>query len=160
MSASAIWASSRFFHVGVTAVLWTPTLANLFAPTRAELNASIDLSGEIAAIDGWVATSDEIDVPPDPGFRYQSALPGFVTHEDSKLSFWTDRSGLDARSLMPEDTSGYVIWMDGGDVPGYRMEVFPVTVRSIGKYRTLDDAARITVCFSIYSEPQELVVPA
>jgi hypothetical protein len=152
--------STRYFDVGVTTLLWTPSLANYFAPSRAELNAAIELTSELASIDGWVATSDQIDVPPDLGLRYQSALPGFVTHEDSKLSFWADRGGLDARTLMPEDQSGFVIWMDGGDVPGYKMEVYPVRVRSVGKYRSGDDAARITICFSIYAEPQELVVPA
>ena len=160
MPSSAIWSSTRFFNPAICKVLWSPTLASHFSPTRAEINASIDLTGEVAAIDGWVTTSDQIDVPPDMGAVYAGKLPGFTMHEDSALTFWADIGSLDARLILTERVTGYIIWMDGGDVPGYKMEVYPVQVRHVGPWRSDSQAARLTVGFSITTEPEMVAVPA
>jgi len=152
---SPITASSRYFNQAVTKVYFVPSIEDTTAPTRAELDAGTDLSDEIADISGWQVTSSQIQTP-DLGSRFTSSIPGRTTAEDSSIVFYADVAGEDVRALLPRDTTGYIVIMDGGDVPGQPMDIFPVRVASTGKMRTVgDEAARIQVQFSITSEPVE-----
>ncbi len=155
MAATPIAAASRFINPGVTKVYWVVSIANKSAPTRSELNAGTDLSGELADVNGWVVSSNQVDTP-DMGSRFTSKIPGRITADDSSLSVYESQTTVDARSLMPRDTTGFVVWMDGGDVAGQKMDVFPVKVSSVAKSRsTGDDPGRLTFQYSITSQPAE-----
>ena len=158
MAAPSIAAATRFINVGTTKVYWVPSISNKAAPTRGELNAGTDLSSDNNAADGWKTTSDQVETP-DMATRFTAKIPGRISADDSSLTMYMDLGGVDARSLMPVDTNGYIVWLDGGDVTGRKMDVFPVRVASHGKTRSVEgkDAATIEIMYSITSQPAENV---
>jgi len=161
MPATAITASVRYFRPGLTKVYWVRTIATYTAPTRAELNAGTDLSPEIAEISGFSVVSDSVDTP-DLLNRFVSKIPGRITADDSSINFYASSTGFtDARSVLPRDTTGFVVFMDGGDVTTTgRMDVWPSTVASVGKLRAMEDPAQVQVTFTPTRVPAEdIVIP-
>lgn len=156
MAAPNIASSSRYINVGTTVVNWVPSISNKNAPTRGELNAGTNLAGENAASDGW-STSTDMAETPDMASRFTSKIPGRISADDSSLTMYADLGGTDARTLMPVDANGFIVWMDGGDVAGRKMDVYPVRVASHSKARSVDgtDAATIEISFAITSQPAE-----
>jgi len=163
MPATPIAAVNRYWSVGTTKWLVATSVANYLSPgpTRAEINASTDISGEVAEVSGFTVTSNTIDTP-DVNSRFRSKIPGPIEAEDSSLTIYADPSGSDARSLFPRDANLYIIRMDGGDVAGRKMSVFPVKVSSQNKLMGTDEeAARIEVSFTITRIPgEDLTIPA
>lgn len=161
MAATPIVASTRFINPGVTVVLWLPAVANKSSVTRAEINAGTDLSRELADCSGWMVTSNQVDTP-DMSTRFTSKIPGRISADDSTLSMYESQNSIDARTLMPRDTNGFVVWMDGGDVPTQKMDCFAVRVSSVGKTRSVgDDPGRLNFAFAITSQPAEdVTIPA
>lgn len=161
MAATPIAAATRFINPGVTKVIWCPAIANKNSPTRAEINAGTDLSGELADCSGWMVTSNQADTP-DMSSRFTGKIPGRIAADDSSLTMYESQTTSDARALMPRDTNGFVFWMDGGDVPGQKGDVFPVRVSSVGKSRSVgDEPARLTFQYAITSQPAEdVTIPA
>ena len=161
MATPQITASTRYFDVGTTKVYFLPAVADIDAPTRIELDAGTDLSREIAEIDGWNVTSNQIQTP-DFATRFVSQIAGRIEAADSSLTFYASEDSVDVRAILPRDTDGFILWMDGGDIPGNKMDCYPVTVRSVSKMRSAgSEAARIMVGFSITREPSEdITVPA
>jgi hypothetical protein len=147
--------STRFFQPEISIVLWVPTIANRDAPTRAELNAGIDITGEIADISGWLASAGYIDTP-DFKRRFVARIGGRITAPDSSITFYGSQDGEDIRTILARGDRGNVVFMDGGDVPTQPMDVFPVDVASIGKQRsTSEQAFQIPVNFGITQPPSE-----
>lgn len=161
MAATPIAAATRYINPETTKVLWLPALANKNAPTRAEINAGTDLSGDVADNSGWMVTSNQSDAP-DMGSRFTGKVAGRISADDSSLSMYASKNSVDARSLMPRDTAGFVLWLDGGDVPGQKGDAFPVTVSSVSKPRSVgDEPARITFQYAVTSQPAEnFTIPA
>lgn len=161
MPASPLASVDRYFPTGTTKWIFCVTVANKSAPTRVEINNGTDLSPELAEVEGWQVTSELIDVP-DINSRFTSKIPGRTSADDSSIKFYADPSGVDARSLFPRDQEGYILRMDGGDVAGRKMDVFPIRVSSTSKdMGTGDDGATLTVMFAITAEPAENVtIPA
>lgn len=161
MAAPAITASTRYFDPETTKIYYVASIANKSAPTRLELDAGTDLSPEIADLSGWVVTGEDIPTPT-LGSRFTSNIPGRTSVDDSSLTFYADKEGVDVRGTLPRGADGFIVWLDGGDTASNKMDVYPIRVRSNGKMRSLsNEAARIQVQFSITSEPAENVtVPA
>lgn len=159
MPATPLAPATRFYHAGLTKVIFIPgALGNKAAPTRTEINSGTDLSGDIADWSGWAVRSNEIATP-DLGSRFTSNIDGRTQADQSTLTLYADEGGDDVRTLLPRGTTGHVLIADGGDVPGNRADVFPVKVRGLPKERSVgDEAGRITVEFSITAEPAENVV--
>lgn len=151
--------SVRYFRPGTTKVKWTTTLATYTNPTRTEINSAYELSGEIAEIAGFSVTSESIDTP-DLANRFVSKIPGRITADDSSINFYASSTGFtDARSILPRDTTGYLIFMDGGDVSTTgRMDVWPATVAAIGILRGLEDPAIQQITFTPTRVPGENIV--
>lgn len=160
MPAGNITASTRYFRPGVTSIVFATSVASQASPTRAEINAGTDLRNEVAAIDGWQVTSNFIDTP-DLGSRFTSRVAGRISADDSSITFYASSNSVDVRSLLPRDTTGYVLMMDEGDFAGRKMDVFKVTVAAAPKQRSVDDPSQIQVQFAITAVPSENVtIPA
>ena len=158
---TALTATTRFFQRGTSKVYFLPTVAatNL-TPTRAEITAGTDLTNEIADLGGWAVGVDMIDVP-DLGSRFTAQINGAIKPETSSITFYGDVGGADARGALPVDQAGYIVFMDGGDVPTMKMDVYPVKVASHSKLRSLTNSFQITITFSITRVPGEnLTIPA
>ncbi len=155
-----IQSSIRYYRRGITRVLWVPTIASIAAPTRPELSAGTALEGETGAMGGWQTTSETVPTPA-LGSRFTPVVGGAITAADSSLTFWASKDGDDVRALLVREASGFIVWMDEGDVAGQTMDVYAVTVTSQAKVRELDSAAQIMCQFAITSEPKENVtIPA
>lgn len=152
--ATALNSTQRFIRPGVTKVYFVPTSANYKAMTKAELDAGTDLTTEIAEVSGWNITSNLVETP-DWASRYASKVAGLLASDDSSITFYADEAGNDVRKVLPRDTKGYIAWMDGGEVVGQPMDVFPVTVSSLSKERAANTPARIVVNFAITAVPSE-----
>jgi len=160
MAATPIGTVDRYFPTGVTKYYWIPDILDPENPTRAELDAGIDLSPQIAEVDGFTVSSDEIEVP-DINSRFTSKIGGRISADDSSLVMYANRNGVDVRAILPRGETGFVGRLGGGDVAAYKMDIFPVTVISLSKaFGTDDEAAQITVQFSVSSEPiEDVAIP-
>jgi len=161
MAASSISASTRYINKGVTKFLWVESISSLSAPTRQELDAGTDLSNEIQEIEGWVVESASVETP-DLGSTFTGSIPGSTSAEDSSITMYADLGGTDVRDVISRGDNGYMVIMDGGDVAGRTMDVFPARVGSLGKNRSVDDdPATITISFYITDEPvEDLAIPS
>ncbi|MFC3986787.1 hypothetical protein ACFYY8_33570 [Streptosporangium sp. NPDC001559] len=161
MVATPVTPANRFFRPGITKCYWVVSIANISAPTRSELNAGSDLSKDIADISGWMVSGQKIDTP-DLNSRFVSNIPGLTSAAESAITFYQGEDSQDVGGLMPRDTEGHIVWLDGGDVAGRKMDVFPVRVLSVGKQRTMGaEAARLVIQYSVGAEPAEdVVIPA
>lgn len=160
MTATPITQATRYFAPGISKCLFVPTIANLAAPTRSELDAGTDLSGEIQALAGWTVSANMADTP-DLNSTFIGKLPTTTAADDSSLTFYQSQDGQDVRTLLPRTTRGNIVWMDEGDDPSSTCDVFPVLVSSNAKQRSMSDLALIQVMFAITRQPQENVtIPA
>lgn len=162
MAAPAIPASVRYTSRGFTKIYWVPAISNISAPTRSELNVGTDLSPQLMDSSGWTVTSEQIDAP-DMATRFTSKIPGSITAEDSSLTLYASKNGVDARSLMPQDTAGYIVILFGGDTAGNKMDVWPVTVASVAKTISVQgtDPDTLVISYSPSSVPaQNVTIPA
>lgn len=156
-------AAVRFGDNATTVVYWVPSIAatNL-TPTRAELTAGTNIGVDLNDLNGWEVSADQIDTQAlnDP---FQTKIPGILTAKDSDLTFFTSKNGVDIRTLLPRGTTGNIVFLDGGDVAGNKIEVWPVTVTSNAVMRSLQskDASKIKVGFAVTKSPgQNLTCPA
>ncbi|GAA4626608.1 hypothetical protein GCM10023196_035540 [Actinoallomurus vinaceus] len=158
MVATPISASSRYVNVNTTVVYWVPTIANKNSPTRSELNAGTNLVGENSAASGWTVKTDLVETPTMAN-RFTPKIPGRIQADDSSLTMYMDLGGTDARALMPADTNGFIVWCDGGDVTGRKMDVYPVRVASHSKPRSTEakEAATVEIMYAITDQPAEYV---
>ena len=58
MTAPPFSAATRFLDAGTSRIYWVQTIASTSAPTRSELNAGMDVTGEVAEIEGFVLESE------------------------------------------------------------------------------------------------------
>jgi hypothetical protein len=160
MAATPIASTDRFFAPTVTKIVFCAAVADKSAPTRSEIDAGTELSGEVSEVNGFTVNGAQIDAP-DYGTRFTSKTPGRTEAADSSLKFYQSRDTDDIRAILPRDTQGFILLMWGGDVPTQKMDVFPVTVTSAGKSIPDNADADITVMFAITSEPAEdVTIPA
>jgi hypothetical protein len=152
MVATPITASSRYIPPGTTQYYWVPTIAVKTAPTRSELNAGTDLTGEVSDVAGFSVASDQVDTP-DLKSRFVSKIPGRTNAADSSIGMYASSNSVDARTLMPQDAVGFIVVLGEGDTTGLKMDVFPVKVASAVKERAMEDPAKLTFSFSITSVP-------
>jgi hypothetical protein len=151
----------RYIPPGTRRIYWLTTIASYAtAVTRAEINAGIELTNEIASMSGFTVTSDSTETP-DLSGRFVSKIPGRIKADDSSMSFYASSTSADVRTVLPRDTAGYVIILPEGDVPTQRMDVFPAKVSSAAVDTTMEDPAQINVQFTVTRVPAlNLVIPA
>lgn len=162
MAATPISPITKYTARGSSKSYWLTACADITAPTRIELNAGTDLTPQIADESGWSVSSAQIETP-DKDTRYTSTIPGVISAEDSSCTMYADKEGTDATVLMPRDETGFYVILDGGDIPGNKMRVFPVTVSSVSHQASVDGSSADTNMFSfaITDEPAEgVTVPA
>lgn len=162
MAVTPLTPTKRFIPQGTSKYLWLPTVtATTGIPTRAELDAGTDLTGEVAVITGFSTQGGTVDVP-DALSRFTKRVPGPITADDSSITFYgtKDAEEDDARSVFTRDLTGYIVIMDAGDVTGALAEIFDVVVISVSKMREITAAFQIVVSFSISADPVEFPLPA
>jgi hypothetical protein len=161
MVAPPLAATTRYIPVSVRHWYWVPTIANLSAPSRAELNAGTDLTGQIPqdGVAGFSVKSNLVDAG-DMGSRFVSKISGLIQADDSTMTFYMSSTSSDVRSLLTQDLTGYIVILLEGDIAGRKMDAYPVTVSSVSKENAGANPATLTVTFAITAVPQvNLTVP-
>lgn len=163
MAPAPLSETTRFINPEVTVVYWLVAATTLATPTRAELDAvtASDLTGEIAAMDGWTIASDRVAVP-DLGTKFTGRIGGRTNPGDAQITFYASEDTVDVRDVLTRGDRGFVYILDGGDVEGQKARGFEVEVSSVSP--TVDvagtEAARIMVDFSINRVAEEVAIPA
>jgi hypothetical protein len=152
MAPPALTPTIRYYPPGIRKVYWMPACANYNNPTRAELDAGVDLTNELSAMTGWSLTSAVVDTP-DLGHRFTSEVPGALSSSNNDITFYTSQNSDDIRQLLPRATVGYIVVLWEGDVTGQYMDVFPVQVMANAMQSTTTDAGTVAVSFAISSQP-------
>lgn len=152
----------RYIHPETATVYWVETIADKSSPTRAEIDAGTDLTGEVADAPNWTVSANRVAVP-DLANRFTSRIAGRVDPGDSQVVFYASRDTIDIRDLLARGDQGYILILYGGDVSGTKMDVYQVEVVAVGKPIDVSGAAAamITYDFAITSLPAEdVAVPA
>jgi hypothetical protein len=161
MSAPLIAATTRYINPATTVVLLVASISNILSPSRGELDAGLNVTREIADVQGWMLTGEAVPTP-DLGSDFTGTIKGRRSVGESSIVYYADLAGVDIRSMSEEGTDTNVVWMDGGDVAGYLMDVFPVRVLSAGLSRSVEaQPGRLTVGYSVTRAPaQNIAIPA
>lgn len=160
MPATPLSASSRYIPPGTRRWNWLPAVAATSAPTRAEINAGIDLTGQVSAVTGFQLIAGTIDVTAfgDPFVTLAPALPAV---SDCEIIFYASSDSNDVRTVLPRGTTGFLLSLPEGDVAGRRCEVWPATVSAMFLDQDTEAPAQIHVQFVITSLPsQNVTIPA
>lgn len=146
-------------------VYWVPTIADITAPTRAELDAGTDLTGNMPTdgVTGFSTTGSTVPV--------SNLATGFTG--DINNGYAVDKSSLkvylsadpgqagDVRTLLTRGTRGNVVLFDTQDVAAALMDIYPVQVNGLPKTRDTSTGTMVEVGFSSVATPAENVaVPA
>jgi hypothetical protein len=158
--ATPITASTRYYRPGTSKVYFCSSIANKAAPTRGELNAGTDLSPEVGSVGGWAPSRNFLDSP-DLASDFVSQVAGSLSPGDATLNMYASSNSVDARSLLPIDTVGFVVLLYEGDVAGRKCNVFPVRVGSDAQEFELENVAMLQFSFAITSAPaRNVTIPA
>lgn len=161
MVATPLAATARYIPVSVRHWYWVPTIANVGSPSRAELNAGTDLTGQIPqdGVNGFTVKSNLVDAG-DMSSRFVSKISGLIQADDSTITLYMSSTSSDVRTLLTQDLVGFVVILHEGDITGRKMDVFPSTVSSVSKENAGANPATLTVTFAITATPQvNLTVP-
>lgn len=155
MPPAALATSNRYIHPGTAVTYFLPAVATLGSPSRVEIDAGTDLTGEVADAPGWAVSANRVPAP-DLKRKFTSRIAGRIDPEDSQFMFYADKETTDIRSLLSRGDQGFILIAHGGDVEGRLYDIYPVEVVAISKPLNVGgDPAQITVDFAITSEPAE-----
>lgn len=150
----------RYYPAGTRKCYYLPTCANYLSPTRAEMNAGVDLSGEIESVTGFSLTSAMVNVP-DMGSRFVSQIPGALESSKNDITFYQDLNSQDVRQLFAIGVTGFIIMLWDGDIAGRLMDVFPIQVASVAPDPSVNKAGMLAVDYAPSAVPAiGVVIPA
>jgi len=153
MTATPFTASNRFIDPGSSRVYWVASIAVLASPTRTELDAGIDVSGEMAEIGGFALQSETNSTQAFSSI-FATEKPGSLrTTGTPQMVMYADQSGNDIRTLWSRGDTGNIVLLHGGDHPGYLMDVWPVQIAAVSKTFSTSDAAFVVIQFTIPAAP-------
>lgn len=152
---------ARFFRRGVSKIHFLPAVADLAAPTRAEITAGTSLTPYVNAIQGFQLSNSPIPVR-NMEDVFTPQIDGEDTVQDSGFTLNDDTTDDAIRTLLPKGTAGYILLLPYGDVATKRCEVWPVKVTGYNDIWSADnDPAQSAVTFAITDVPeQDGVIPA
>jgi hypothetical protein len=156
MAATPITPSSRYIPEGITHYYWCPAMANYNSPSRAELNAGTDLTGEVAAAGDW-AINGNVVAAPDLSTLFDAQIAGKISMGTTTLDMYADSTSTDVRTLLPRGTTGYMVKLPEGDTTGRKMDVFPAKVLAQPKPTNMGNPSVIQLQFVVTRTPAENV---
>jgi hypothetical protein len=152
--------TQRYYPAGTRKCYFLSTTANYLSPTRAEMNAGVDLSAEIESVTGFSLTAAMVNVP-DMGSRFVQQIPGALESSKNDITFYQDLQSGDVRQIFAIGVTGFIIMLWDGDVAGQLMDVFPVQIASVAPDPAVTKAAMLTVDFAPSGVPAiGVVIPA
>ena len=153
--------TQRYIAPGTTKYYWATACADITAPLRAEMEAGIDLSKEVAAAENWTVAANRVPTP-DLGDKFTGKIGGRVEPGDASITFHASKTTADVRTVLHRDDTGFIFILHGGDVAGQKMDVYKVDISSVSKPTNVDGSenARIMVAFSLQAVAEDVTIPA
>ncbi len=143
---------AKFFRRGVSKLKYAPAVAGN-SPTRAEINAGVDLSPQVSAINGFQLTNSPIAVP-NLQDTFTPQINGEDTVADSSIVFNDDDTATTVRTTLAKGTAGNLLLFPYGDVVGKRVEKWPFVSTGVNDEWTTDNTpAKFTVGVAITAVP-------
>ncbi|GAA4849743.1 hypothetical protein GCM10023403_10670 [Pseudonocardia benzenivorans] len=152
MPPSQITAYARFYQPGTSKFYFLASVVNYLSPTRIELDASLDFTRQVSGVDGWGVKRDQIETP-DYASLFTKKIGGRTSVDDSSFTLYQAKNGADGSATFQQDVTGTIVICWGGDVTGYKMDSFPVSVLSVQTMPSDKDASQQQVTFSITDTP-------
>lgn len=151
---------ARFFRRGRSAVKFAPSVAGN-SPTRAEITAGLDVTGQVADLAGFNLSNSPIETP-DLATTFNSQIKGPDATDTSTLTFYDDDVSSTIRTTMAKDVTGVILLFPYGDISTKRVEKWPVVSTGVNDEWSLDaNAARFVIGYAVTSVPfQTGVTPA
>ena len=98
---------ARINPPGVTEVVWVTTITVPGAPTAANINAGVDLTGSVRGIPSVPETGNMADTA-DLSSKFNKRIPASYGGDNITLEFYSDDDGTDlAYVTVPRSTAGY-----------------------------------------------------
>lgn len=144
---------TRYFMPGTTQILFCTAMANTSSPTFTELDNGYELTRDWADWSGWTVTTNFVKMP-GLANRFVSQIPGRIEAVDSAMTFYEDKSQIDLRTLMPRDTTGFIVIANGG-LASAKGDIFKVQVATVTKVRDAEAAGKVHFQFAILEQPAE-----
>lgn len=154
-----------FVRQGVGRIYLASSVANIASPTRAEMSTPIatDVSQNVTAMTAW---------QPNQNFAnrsvFGSATVGTIAatanFPTQSMSFEAGQNSVDIRSLLvwtQPPATWWVLFLNEGDVPGQKMDVFKCAVGVVASQKVLGDTeAQIDVAFGVLDVRMAVTIPA
>lgn len=154
---------ARYFRRSDGQTFWAfvPAVANMAAPTAAEINAGINLTSQISEISGFTFVNEPISTP-DLSTAFVSSIPGEDVAEDCQLILYDDDASTANWTALAKGTTGYMVVSPYEKTAASKCRVWKVTSTGPNDQYTLDaEAAKIMVGFSVDIRPNlDSVFPA
>lgn len=150
-----------FIRRGVTKYKFATAIADKANPTRAEINAAINLGGRMRDISGFSSSTTMADAA-DMDSRFPKTIPGLIDVPDSTMVFKSSDAADSVKTALADLTQGYLLILLAGDVAGRKMEVWPCQIAGNNENHSFgNDVAAYTVNFSFTDEPaKNVTIPA
>lgn len=151
---------SAFYRRGTSKIRSAPAVAGT-SPTRAEINAGIDLSPNTIGVNGFKLSNAPISYST-LDTTFDSQIEGMDTTDASTLDFKDDDVASPVRAALAKGTPVQLILMPYGDVPGKRCEVWRTKSTGVNDDWGMDaKVAAFQVGFAILTVPtQSGIIPA
>jgi hypothetical protein len=161
MVATPISPVVRFQRAGNTSIVLIDMPAIPGAPTRAEIDAGVDITGDVQGVDGFTREPGFLDVP-DWGSLETDQIRGRSPSSQGTVRMYADQGGPDGdiRAEVAEGDLKELLFMPHGDVPADKMTVFDVEIAGVNE--TFDDTAAtlVSVGSAIRKRYTAVAIPA
>lgn len=160
MPATPLNLGEKFSALDGLALIYVPVItAASGVPTRIEINGGTDLTTEVEGWEGFEVEPAEIETP--SLARFTGTIPGRISITAGVLRIYADRGNDDVRDVLPDGTTGALVFMDSGDVPAELMDIWPIRVNRLSKVRSMEAATLLSVRFTHSRLPiEDVVIPA
>jgi hypothetical protein len=160
MAPTPLTPTLRYVPQSVRKIYYVATIATQASPSRAEINAGTDLTAEIQGMSGFSLTSGTKDTA-DLSTRFTSQIPGAITADKCEIICYASSTSADVRTVLPRDTTGFIITLWEGDVPTQKMDVWPIKVSATYLDTAIADPAQVHVEFVVTKVPSlNVTIPA
>lgn len=131
MAATTLAKTVRYLPRGTRQYYFLTTAIDPTSPTRTELDAGTDVTGEMVdgGITGFSVSPSTVEAP-DLGSLKTPKVSGPQSVDDASIAFYTSKTGDDVRTLFTDGDTGLIVIFPEGDHTGGKMDIWPITVQT------------------------------
>lgn len=141
---------------GLAGYWWLPAVANLAAPTAAEIAVGTDLTPAVAEITGFQATTEFANGATAES-TFDSQVRGIRSTSDSAITFVDDNVDTALRALLADGEAGFLLFSPYDMTPDVadKVEVWPVESGGMNRQwnATGNEMATQVAGFAVTGEP-------